>query len=153
MVRDAERLYNWVLADAEAAKYKDEKPQARKYLQDLRALKTLYEVAFTIQKDGFHWKKENFDFTSYPWVTIARRRGDCDDFRELWRSALKGKGRTRRVFVNSTEGRAHAMLLFEGGDKLYLLSNTRVRGVGEPGGGEKLARLFYGDKTQCVVIY
>jgi predicted transglutaminase-like cysteine proteinase len=147
------KTYNWVMADSEAARYKDKEDASRAYLQELRKL-NVHAISTKIRADGFHWKKEVVDFTSYPWVTIARKRGDCDDFMLLWEAALKYKGgRTKRVSVTSKEGGAHAMLLFYTGNTLYLLSNMYVRGTGQPGEEEKLIRLFYQDKTDCWMLY
>jgi predicted transglutaminase-like cysteine proteinase len=147
------KMTNWVQADAEALKYKDEEPQARAYLANLRALSSVRAVSIKMRDDGFHWRREALDFISYPWVTIARKRGDCDDFVALWESVLKYKeGETKKVYVSSPEN-AHAMLLYRTGRTLYLLSNLDVWAVGDPGEEEELARAYYGDKTKTVVIY
>jgi len=154
--RDLERLYNWVQADNEARKYKEEESQARKYLEDVRAIPDPYAIASKLRGDGFHWAEERFDFVSYPWVTIARRRGDCDDFMELWKAIFKWRGKTERVFVASTGGTAHAMLLFTDTSAppvLYLLSNVNVLGRGRPGEEEQLIRLFYRERTEYFVRY
>lgn len=147
-------MTNWVQADAEALKYKDEEPAARAYLRDLREMSSVRAISIKLRNDGFHWRRERFDFTNYPWVTIAKRRGDCDDFVALWAAALKYKdGETSKVFVSSKEGGAHAMLLYRAGGTLYLLSNLDVLAVGRPGEEEELVRTFYGDKTKTIVIY
>jgi len=150
------KTYNWVLADSEAAKYQENETEARAYLRTLRGMDSPYAVANQLQTDGFHWHAESVDFTSYAWVTIARKRGDCDDFMCLWEAVLKYKGRTKRVSVSSKEDRAHAMLMFypEGSPTvIYLLSNSRVLGSGRPGDEDRLIRLFYGDKTDCYILY
>ena len=150
------KVYNWVLADSEALKYKDKETAARAYLQELRAIANMQVVASRIQSDGFQWHAESVDFTSYPWVTIARKRGDCDDYMLLWEAVVKYRGKTKRVSVSSTEDRSHAMLLFypEGAPTvLYALSNYRVLGQGRPGEEGALVRLFYGDKTDCYILY
>jgi len=148
-----DKTTNWVQADAEALKYKAEEAAARLYLQELRDLPSLDAVSIKLVYDGFHWRRELLDFTNYPWVTIAKRRGDCDDFMMLWAAILKYKtGEIRKVFVASDTG-AHAMLLYESGFELYLLSNLKIFARGAPGDDDKLVRQFYGDKTRLVVIY
>lgn len=148
-----QKIYNWVPADIEAAKYLDRETESREYLQMLRGLPTIYLQAEHLVKDGFHWHAENFDFTSYAWVTIARKRGDCDDFMELWREILKVKGETKRVTVTSGDS-AHAMLFFyDAHGNLYLLSNLQVLGTGKKGDEDRLVRLHYGDKTRCWIAY
>jgi len=148
-----EKTTNWVQADAEALKYKAEEAEARLYLQELRDLPSLDAVSIKIVDDGFHWRRELLDFTNYPWVTIAKRRGDCDDFMMLWAAVLKYKaGNIKKVFVSSDTS-AHAMLLYDTGVDLYLLSNLRVFARGLPGDDNKLVRQFYGDKTRMVIIY
>jgi len=148
-----EKTTNWAQADAEALKYKAEEAEARLYLQELRDLPSLDAVSIKLVCDGFHWRREFLDFTNYPWVTIAKRRGDCDDFMMLWAAVLKYKtGEIRKVFVASDTG-AHAMLLYESGFELYLLSNLKIFARGAPGDDDKLVRQFYGDKTRMVIIY
>ena len=149
------KLYNWTLADNEMSKYKDKEAEARAYLKALRVLDDPYKIATMLRADGFHWRKENVDFVSWAWVTIARKRGDCDDFMHLWEEILKRKGKTERVSVTSTGGGGHAMLLFipNGSTLLYLLSNVGVRARGLVGDHEKLIRLFYGNKTECFIRY
>lgn len=149
-----QKTYNWVLADTEAAKYREEEDAARGYLQDLREADSLYVVAQRLQEDGFHWHRETTDFTSYPWVTIARKRGDCDDFMLLWESVVKyWDGESKRITVTSTAGGAHAMLFFYKDDLLFLLSNLRVLGAAKRGDEEDLIKLFYRDRTRCWIIY
>jgi predicted transglutaminase-like cysteine proteinase len=151
--KQVKKLYNWIPADAEALKYAEEEPAARKYLQDLRAIPNIYAVSSKLLTDGFYWHSENVDFVAYPWVTIAGKRGDCDDFMALWESVLKYQGQTQKVHVESTEGGAHAMLLFWKSGVAYILSNLNVLGTGSPGTEESLIRLFYKDKTKCFVRY
>lgn len=149
-----QKTYNWVFADNEAAKYKEDEAAARAYLQEIRGIENLYAVSTRLKADGFHWHEENIDFTSYAWVTIARKRGDCDDFMLLWEEIVKFRGGTsKRITVTSTDGRAHAMLFFYMGDILYLLSNMDVMGVGKSGDEENLVKLHYGDKTRCWIAY
>lgn|GEM_PF-3508590 len=150
-----QKTYNWVPADNEASKYRDREEAARAYLQEQRAVLNPYAISTRLKDDGFHWHKESFDFTSYDWVTVARKRGDCDDFMVLWESILKYQGDVIRVTVRSTEGRGHAMLLFypKGSGHVYLLSNVGVRGMAPKGEEDALIRLFYGEKTDCYVTY
>lgn len=148
------KLYNWVLADNEASKYKDREAAARAYFGELRKLNDPRMVATKLRRDGFHWHKENVDFTSWAWVTIARKRGDCDDFMHLWEELAKGwEGRTKRVSVSSKDGGGHAMLLYYKSTLLFLFSNLRVLGKGVPGDEEDLIKKFYGDRTRCWIIY
>ena len=150
------KLTNWVLADNEASKYKDEETEARAELREFRAMAPqVFRIAAELRARGFHWAKENVDFVSYPWVTIARKRGDCDDFMSLWEGVLKYAGKTKKVTVTSTEGGAHAMLLFvpTNGATMYILSNTRVLGQGGVEEWERLVKLFYGEKTRCYLKY
>ena len=43
------RLYNWVLADNEAAKYKDQEDLARKQLQTLREITNVYLIVLIVE--------------------------------------------------------------------------------------------------------
>ena len=150
------KTYNWVLADNEASKYKDQEADARAYLKTLRETPNIYNVSQKMVTDGFKWHKEAVDFISYPWVTIARKRGDCDDFMALWEAVFKYKGgKTERVSVTSTEGKGHAMLLFfpPSSNIFYLLSNAKVLTQMAKGKEEEAIRLFYGDKTDCFIRY
>lgn len=149
------KLTNWIPADNEASKYKDKEEASRAYLQELRRAPTVYHVSTKIRADGFHWHKEAVDFVSYPWVTIARKRGDCDDFMALWAAALKYAGKTERVTVSSTGGGAHAMLLYvpTGSEMMYILSNTVVLGSSPVADWRKLVKLFYREKTKCYLKY
>jgi len=150
------KLTNWVLADNEAKKYADEKVAARNYLADLRKIDNPSLISKKLVADGFRWHAENADFVSYPWVTIARKRGDCDDFMELWGSILKGTGKIERVTVTrKNSSSAHAMLLYRRyeNDILYILSNLRVLGSTTTDDWESLVRLFYGNQTDCYIKY
>jgi len=151
------KAYNWVLADNEASKYRDREAAAREALRQYRLETSPYVVANRLRAEGFSWHAESLDFTSYPWVTIARKRGDCDDFMLLWEATLKYKdGRTRRVTVTSKDGGGHAMLLWYEGEPplhLWLLSNLRVLARGSPGDEDDLVRRFYGDRTDCWIDY
>ena len=152
-VAHLEKMTNWIQADAEAMKYKTEENEARLYLKELREIEEINELSIKLKADGFHWKNEYVDFTSYPWVTIARRRGDCDDFTALWDAILKYRdGKTEKVFV-STSSSAHAMLVYNTGDKIYILSNLDIFRVGKPGEEEDLVGQFFGDKTKIILRY
>jgi predicted transglutaminase-like cysteine proteinase len=147
-------LTNWIQADSEASKYGDVESSARLYLQELRNMPFI-NIPAKLVADGFHWRAEAWDYTSYAWVTIAKRRGDCDDFREVWREALRYRGETWRVTVASTDLSAHAMLLFKpaGSNILYIMSNLNILGSRADDNWEALVRLFYGDKTGCYIRY
>ena len=149
------RLVNYVMANNEAGKYKDEEASSRAYLLELSKLDTAYRVAAKLKADGFSWHKEAVDFVSIPWVTVARKRGDCDDFMALWEAILKDLGDTKKVSVRSKDGRGHAMLLFNptGGTTWYILSNTTVRGVDALADTHRLIRLHYGENTDRFIIY
>jgi len=152
-LRHVEKMTNWIQADAEALKYREEEEAAREYLRLLRDLTTVQEVSARLKADGFHWRREALDFTNYPWVTIAKRRGDCDDFMVLWEAALKYKeGRTQKVFVASRTS-AHAMLLYTKSGTVWLLSNLDIFAVGIVGQEEEMIRKFYLDSTRKIVIY
>lgn len=149
------KLVNYVMANNEASKYKDEELASRDYLTELSKLDTVYRVASRLKVDGFSWHKEVVDFVSIPWVTVARKRGDCDDFMALWEEILKGLGVTKKVSVRSKDGRGHAMLLFNptGSKTWYILSNTRVLGADALADTHRLIRLHYGENTDCFITY
>lgn len=148
------KTYNWIFADNEAAKYKKQEQEARAYLHQLRQEQDVYAISARLILEGFHWRKEVVDFTSYPWVTIARKRGDCDDFMVLWEAILKSSnGYTERLSVSSTDGRGHAMLLYFCKEKVYLLSNLVVLGRGKKEEIPTLIRRHYGSKTACWIRY
>lgn len=151
------KVHNWLLADTEAAKYKDREKAARNYLQELRKLKNPYTLSNKLKADGFHWSPELVDFTSYPWVTIAKKRGDCDDYMELWASIFKYRGgEIRRVYTVNDDGEGHVMLLYTSTDTppvLFCISNMNVLGQGALGHEEALIRLYFKDRTDCFIIY
>jgi hypothetical protein len=153
-LKHVEKSYNWIQADNEAMKYKDGEEEARKYLQDLRTMTDPYAISQKIVKDGFDWRAEVIDFTNYPWVTIAKKRGDCDDFAALWDATFKYRGKTERVYVAKRDhSSAHAMILYNDGVKLYILSNQYVLSVGGPDDGDKLIKLFYKEETGQFIRY
>lgn len=150
------KLVNYVMANNEASKYEDEKEDSLALLRGFTALGDVFKISAKIRLDGFTWHKENVDFVSFPWVTVARKRGDCDDFMALWENVLESLGVTKKVSVRSTAGGGHAMLLFNPKESKtwYILSNTRVLGADSQGDTHRLIRLFYGkDKTACFIIY
>lgn len=65
-------------------------------------------------RNGFKWKKDVVNCYSKPWLTAARRGGDCEDIALLSWEILKGK---KRCIMATCHGRkdgkrrGHAVLL------------------------------------------
>jgi len=149
-LRYTDRALNWISADSEYHRYKHGQVEAYEELRHLRLLTSLEAMASRIVELGITYTPEDVDFMSYAWVTLIKKTGDCDDFQELWREILNGKGKTVRVCVYAKPDKVHAALLFypRETDLLYLLSNNRIWGKGVVGEEDRLIRSFYGECTE-----
>jgi len=147
--RHIQKTCNWVQADSEAKKYADRENAARETLRFLQETRSPFVVAMFLNLWGFHWCSEKVDFTSYPWVTVARRRGDCDDFQALWLAVVsEWGGETKPGILQTCSGKMHAFLLwYETPSKVYLFSNQNLLGCGISGEEDVMLRAVYGDDT------
>lgn len=72
---------------------------------------------------------DGIDFTQLPWVTVARRGGDCDDFTALAYKILKDKHYCIKMVCSSKAGSQHIALVVRESDQGYMLmSNDKAHG-------------------------
>lgn len=144
-----QRAWNWAQADVEACKYKAEEAEAAQQLQLLRGMYSPFLASAYLRMQGFHCRSEYVDFVSYPWVTLARRRGDCEDYQVLWEEIVSAwGGYSARGLTQNYNGKNHAFLVwYETDTKFYLFSNYALYGWGDKGKEDALVRSMYGDET------
>lgn len=108
-------------------------------------------ISLKLKALGFVWSSDPLsgylDYHSAPRVTCARKKGDCDDYAYLWKELLLAHGNTWILCTYSTEGRGHAMCVFQVSPNFFmLLSNLDVWKTAPT--REELTNCFYGDKTK-----
>jgi hypothetical protein len=156
-----ERLWNWIPAGIQGLTYhRKKRKEAKRYIEQIRTfMPSVGHIASILVSDGFMWTSDPMggvlDFHQYPWVTVARRKGDCDDFAELWHTIVKGfKGAKAERVVTASKGWGfHKMCILTLNGKCYLLSNTSVAHVVSEDDKDKLLNLFYGDDTWFTIVW
>jgi predicted transglutaminase-like cysteine proteinase len=118
--------------------------ELRQMAPDVRA------ISLKVKTLGFVWSSDplggSLDYHSAPRVTCARKKGDCDDYAYLWKELLLPHGNVWILCTYSTDGRGHAMCVFERGNHFWLLSNLDV--WKEASTREELTNCYFGDKTK-----
>ena len=154
-----ERYWNWIPAGIQGLTYsKEERQKAKKYLEQIKCfMPEINQIVCLLGEDGFHWSSDPMggvlDFHQHPWVTVARRTGDCDDFAELWYAIVKDFGKAERVVTASRGWSFHKMCILTMDEKCYLLSNTGVAKVVPEINKKQLETEFYGDNTWFTIVY
>lgn len=82
---------------------------------------------------SFRWREDLFggllDFSSKPWVSVARNCGDCDDMMLIAEHVLQGKfDENHRCYVYASDGRSHAIYLVRAGMVWFVMSNQNLEG-------------------------
>lgn len=106
---------------------------------------------------GFAWKEDPLggvlDYASRPWVSFARKSGDCDDMATLAEYVLKGKyPEVRRAQTNVSLREGHLVVVMRDNDgKWWMMSNQNCKGSFPD--AETAVRSYYGDRTNFFYIY
>lgn len=99
---------------------------------------------------GFTWQQDPLsgflDFSSKPWVSVARNRGDCDDMMVLSEYALEDEyEECHRCYVYSSDGGSHAICLLMQDSSWFVMSNQHLMGPFTT--RDSAIRRYYHDKT------
>ena len=99
---------------------------------------------------NFTWEQDPLsgflDFSSKPWVSIARNRGDCDDMMVFSEYVLKNEyDEGHKGFIYASDGRSHAVYLFRSGEEWFMMSNQFVQGPFSS--RDDAIKITFGEKT------
>lgn len=150
-------LVNIVVSNIEALRYLFRRKLAKHDLLKIREeLIFVEDIAFWYSQRNFEWKSDPLggwlDFTSKPWVSVAKNHGDCDDMMAVAEFILRPSvDEGHRAFSYSYGGSGHAMYVVRTGAEWKLVSNQRVRGgFTDP---QQAVRSFYGGDTAFTYIH
>ena len=115
---------------------------------------TVKQLVEYLHAYDFQWENDPlygaYDYESYPEITLATRRGDCDDFARLGIDLLKHSyQKVWKVYCyNGSIYEGHVMVLFYNKNGWKLLSNTNAYDLGKnlDNPGQTAAECFFGDQ-------
>lgn len=150
-----EKVWNPIIANIESALWGRTKEGDALFLELRSKAPDVYAIAGMLNAKGFVWSSDplggSLDYHSFPRVSCARRKCDCDDFAFLWEELLRGHGECWIVYTYSkTSG--HAMCAFKSAlGPYYLLSNTSVYAAASS--KEVFDKLFFGPETTKTIYF
>jgi hypothetical protein len=144
-----ERIWNPIIANIESAFWGRTKEGDALFIELRSKAPDIYAIAGMFHSKGFSWSSDpmggSLDYHSFPRVTCARRKEDCDGYAFLWEELLRGYGE-RWIMYTFKKGSGHAMCVFKSDmGTYYLLSNTSVYAAAA--NREAFDKLFYGAET------
>lgn len=106
--------------------------RAKKELKEAKErIKTTIDLAAWYKETGIYYKRDKLDCGSYPWVTVAKGCGDCEDFMLLSYAIMKDKAKCYKAFCygRTDKGKiaGHAILVVKENDEWVLMSNQYRR--------------------------
>lgn len=123
--------------------------EAKKTINNTRDMEEWY------LKNEYKYISDKVDLSSYPWVVVARKGGDCDDFMSLSLEILSSKCECIPTLVYAKDGRGHAILIVkQNGTSQYTALSNQERFTEKYGGIkyfnsiEDAANYTYGDQTR-----
>ena len=144
-------IWNFVWSNLEAFCHLRKRGSAVKIL---RALDVSADSAALLEKwyneREFVWRKDPLrgllDYSSTPWVSVARNAGDCDDMMLMAEHVLKSKyDEGHRCYIYASDGRSHAIYLLRIDKTWFVMSNQHFMGSFQTMG--LAIRRFFQDKT------
>lgn len=143
-----EKIFNPIWANIESAFWGRTREGDARFLELRGKAPEIYAMAGLMTTMGFIWSQDplggNLDYHSFPRVTCARKKGDCDDYAFLWEELLRGYGQGW-IMYTYTKTQGHAMCVFELEGCFYLLSNISVYATAKT--REELDKRFFGPET------
>lgn len=145
-----QRIWAIVTGSFEATFYLGKRKKAKSKLKDAQKnIERTQDLEFWYKREGIDtYKRDWLDRWSFPWVTVAKKKGDCEDFMLLAQAILKKKFTCHQCLVygkRDGKKRGHAVLLVKESGKWVLMSNySRYIWFDTM---EDAARKYYGDDT------
>jgi len=152
------RIWNLFWGSLETLFYLRRRRNAKTELQRMRDyIKKLPRILKPSRLEEWYKKREMtwradplggwLDFTSKPWVTVTKNKGDCDDFAEIAWYALKDDYDNASIIAIAAAGgkEPHAVFVAGAGSAWIVMSNTDF--LGQLDTRDKAIRRFFGDKT------
>lgn len=150
-------VWNWLPSAIQAWRLKNLKRSGDIVLDQLAVLAPNWmRISAKMADLNFRWTEDPIggllDFHQKPWVTVARGKGDCDDWAHVWKFLAKPYGKVD-VFVAKGSGKGwHMMTILDDGVNAFLFSNLRLLRTTSSSNKKALETTFYGyDKTSYVV--
>lgn len=131
-------VWNFVLSNIYALWYIRDRRSAVRRLRDLRETVdgNPAELACWYSVVGFRWVADYWngmlDFSQKPWVSVAKRTGDCDDMMTLAYYVLRRSHyRLHKGYTYSNDGCGHALLVLvdKASGAVSVMDNMRFVGV------------------------
>ncbi|MBD3261705.1 MAG: hypothetical protein GF334_08540 [Candidatus Altiarchaeales archaeon] len=151
-----QRAWAIVTGSLEAIFYLGDRKKAKRKLKDAqKSIQHTLDLEFWYKREGISaYKRDWLDRWSFPWVTIAKKKGDCEDFMLLAHSILKKNLECHQCLVYGKKGgkrSGHAVLLVKEGDRWALMSNyNRYIWFDTM---DDAAKKFYGEDTASYYIF
>jgi len=150
-----ENIWNPIIANIESALWGRTKEGDALFSRLRAKAPEVYTIAGMLQANGFVWSSDpmggSLDYHSFPRVTCARKRGDCDDYAFLWEELLRGYGECWIMYTYGKNG-GHAMCVFKGTEgPFYLLSNLGVYSTAQR--REAFDKSIFGSETTNTIYF
>jgi hypothetical protein len=149
-----ETIWNPVIANIESAFWGRTKAGDALFSELRAKAPEVYTISGMLNAKGFQWSGDplggSLDYRSFPRVTCARKRGDCDDYMALWEELLRGYGQCWYMHTFSKDS-GHAMCVFETNGMFYLLSNLSVYATALS--RDVLDKRFFGTNTTETIYF
>ena len=150
-------IWNWLPSYIQSFKYDQKHGRSvLAYLRDLAPDATA--ISSQMAGHDFEWTEDpwggKLNFHQKPWVTCARRKGDCDDWAHLWAAIFKYHAdRIEFLHTQKNGGGAHLMCVVTMGRHCYLFSNIQFAKKVPVDQKEDLKTAFYLLETKWSVFY
>lgn len=144
------RLFSFVVSTIEAMWWWRAGRPGRVELRSMSEMHSVRQLVAWYERVGFAWTSDPWggilDYWSRPWVTVVKRRGDCDDMATLAYHIFRGKFPVvRRYITYSRTGEGHVVLMIMDDVANWVcVSNTKAYPVIDLEAG---VRSTYGDDT------
>ena len=140
--------WDWVANVVVSLGYLKKRKQAKREIEEARrTINTYPDLTAWYRAEKFVYRSESVDVTYRPWITVARRHGDCEDYAELAAEILDGKYKGMlRGACEAKGGICHAFLVIPIENKKWVaMSNTISTGPFDT--KEEAAQYFYHKNT------
>lgn len=142
--------WDWAANTIVSLWYLKKRKQAKREIEEAkRTINTYSDLTAWYRAEKFVYRSESVDVTYRPWITVARRYGDCEDYAELAAEILGGKYKGMlRGACQAKGGICHAFLVIPIDNQWAVLSNTVYSGSYDT--KEEAAQCFYHKDTTHV---
>lgn len=145
-------------AEIEKRRFPNLYKQGREIRMGLK-IYTVKQLCEYLEQNDFRWESDplygSVDYESYPEITLAKKKGDCDDYSRLAVELLQDNyQKVWKLYCFGKLFDGHAVALFYNQNGWKVLSNTEFFDLGKDSTNiaERAAKLFYGDRLSSYAI-